>query len=67
MTGSSSASSTAAKTARTAHLLFNLRDDLGEKNNLAAQKPELVAELDALDRRLPHRHESRRARAESGV
>jgi|UniRef100_UPI003782E906 arylsulfatase A-like enzyme len=30
------------------HLLFNLRGDLGEKNNLAAQKPELVAELDAL-------------------
>jgi hypothetical protein len=30
------------------HLLFNLRDDLSEKNNLAAQKPELVAELDAL-------------------
>ena len=30
------------------HLLFNLRDDLGEKNNLAAQKPELVAELDTL-------------------
>ena len=30
------------------HLLFNLRDDLGEKNNLAAQKPELLAELDAL-------------------
>ncbi len=30
------------------HLLFNLRDDLGEKNNLAEQKPELVAELDAL-------------------
>jgi arylsulfatase A-like enzyme len=30
------------------HLLFNLRDDLGEKNNLAAQKPELVAELDGL-------------------
>jgi arylsulfatase A-like enzyme len=30
------------------HLLFDLRDDLGEKNNLAAQKPELVAELDAL-------------------
>jgi hypothetical protein len=30
------------------HLLFNLRDDLGEKNNLAAQKPELVAELDAM-------------------
>lgn len=30
------------------HLLFNLRDDLGERNNLAAQKPELVAELDAL-------------------
>jgi hypothetical protein len=30
------------------HLLFNLRDDLGEKNNLAAQKPALVAELDAL-------------------
>ena len=30
------------------HLLFNLRDDLGEKNNLAAHKPELVAELDAL-------------------
>jgi len=30
------------------HLLFNLREDLGEKNNLAAQKPELVAELDAM-------------------
>jgi len=30
------------------YLLFNLRDDLGEKNNLAAQKPELVTELDAL-------------------
>lgn len=30
------------------HLLFNLRDDLGEKNNLAASKPALVAELDAL-------------------
>jgi len=30
------------------YILFNLRDDLGEKNNLAAQKPELVGELDAL-------------------
>jgi len=30
------------------HLLFNLRDDLGEKNNLAAQHPEMVQELDAL-------------------
>ncbi len=30
------------------HLLFNLRDDLGEKNNLAAQKPELVTDLDSL-------------------
>jgi arylsulfatase A-like enzyme len=30
------------------HLLFNLRDDLGEKNNLAAQQPERVCELDAL-------------------
>ena len=30
------------------HLLFNLRDDLGEKNDLAAQKPELVNELDRL-------------------
>jgi len=29
------------------YLLFNLRDDLGEKTNLAVQKPELVAELDA--------------------
>jgi len=28
------------------HLLFNLREDLGEKNNLASQKPELVRELD---------------------
>ncbi len=28
--------------------LFNLAEDLGEKSNLAAQKPELVAELDAL-------------------
>ena len=30
------------------HLLFNLRDDVGEQHNLAAQRPELVAELDAL-------------------
>jgi hypothetical protein len=30
------------------YLLFNLRDDLGERNNLASQKPELVAELDVL-------------------
>jgi hypothetical protein len=30
------------------YLLFNLREDLGEKNNLAPQKPELVAELDAM-------------------
>jgi arylsulfatase A-like enzyme len=28
--------------------LYNLRDDPGEKNNLAAQRPELVRELDAL-------------------
>jgi arylsulfatase A-like enzyme len=30
------------------YLLFNLKDDLSEKTNLAAQKPELVVELDAL-------------------
>ncbi len=30
------------------HMLFNLRDDLGEKNNLAAQKTGLVTELDAM-------------------
>ena len=30
------------------HLLFNLRDDLSEKNDLAVRKPELVSELDAL-------------------
>jgi len=30
------------------HLLFNLRDDLSEKEDLAARKPELVSELDAL-------------------
>jgi arylsulfatase A-like enzyme len=30
------------------YLLFNLRDDIGEKHNLADQKPELVRELDAL-------------------
>lgn len=30
------------------HLLFHLKDDLSEQHNLAAQKPELVAELDAL-------------------
>jgi len=30
------------------HLLFNVHDDLGEKNNLAAQKPDMVAELDAM-------------------
>ncbi len=30
------------------YLLFSLRDDIGEKNNLAGSKPELVSELDAL-------------------
>jgi len=30
------------------YMLFNLRDDIGEQNNLAAAKPELVAELDNL-------------------
>lgn len=30
------------------HLLFNLVEDLGETNNLAAKEPALVAELDAL-------------------
>lgn len=30
------------------YLLFNLRNDLSEKNNLAAAEPERVAELDAL-------------------
>ncbi|MCB1207936.1 MAG: sulfatase [Verrucomicrobiales bacterium] len=30
------------------YLLYDLHTDLGEKNNLAAQKPELVAELDAM-------------------
>jgi arylsulfatase A-like enzyme len=30
------------------HLLFNLRDDVSEKENLALQKPELVTELNLL-------------------
>lgn len=30
------------------HLLFNLCDDLGEKNNLAAKEPQRVREMDAL-------------------
>jgi len=30
------------------YLLFNLHDDLSEKNNLASAKPDVVAELDAL-------------------
>jgi arylsulfatase A-like enzyme len=30
------------------YMLFNLSDDISEKNNLAKQKPELVTELDAL-------------------
>jgi hypothetical protein len=30
------------------YLLFNLQEDLGERNDLAAQKPELVQELDRL-------------------
>ena len=30
------------------HLLFNLRRDLGEKHNLAAQEPERVRQLDAM-------------------
>ncbi len=30
------------------YLLFNLRQDLGEQHNLAAEKPDLVAELDEL-------------------
>jgi hypothetical protein len=49
------------------HLLFNLRDDLGEKNNLAAQKPELVRELDALIESFLADTQGRRARAESEV
>jgi arylsulfatase A-like enzyme len=30
------------------YMLFNLREDTGEQNNLAASKPDLVAELDSL-------------------
>ncbi|WP_425619113.1 hypothetical protein NA78x_002848 [Anatilimnocola sp. NA78] len=30
------------------YLLFNLRDDLGEKNKLVAQEAELVTKLDAM-------------------
>jgi hypothetical protein len=30
------------------HLLYNVRDDIGEKENLALQKPELVTELNLL-------------------
>ncbi len=30
------------------YMLFNLRDDISEKTNLASQKPELVSELDGL-------------------
>jgi hypothetical protein len=30
------------------HLLYNLQDDIGEKENLALQKPELVTELNLL-------------------
>ena len=30
------------------YLLFNLRDDVGEKTNLASTKPDLVRELDDL-------------------
>jgi arylsulfatase A-like enzyme len=30
------------------HLLYNLQDDIGKKNNLEADHPELVKELDAL-------------------
>lgn len=30
------------------YMLFNLRDDLGEKHNLAEQQPKLVSELDSL-------------------
>ena len=30
------------------HLLYNLQDDIGEKENLALQKPELVTELNVL-------------------
>ena len=37
-----------AEPAARPNLLFNLRDDLGEKNNLAAREPQLVAQLDAL-------------------
>lgn len=31
-----------------AHELYNLKEDVGEANNMAARKPELVKELDAL-------------------
>ena len=30
------------------YLLFDLKNDIGEKNNLASQKPKLVLELDGL-------------------
>jgi arylsulfatase A-like enzyme len=30
------------------HLLFDLKNDIGEKNNVAAQHPEVVTEMDAL-------------------
>jgi arylsulfatase A-like enzyme len=39
--------------------LYNLRDDLGEKNNLAAQNPEKVQEMAALLRRIREKGRSR--------
>jgi arylsulfatase A-like enzyme len=48
MTGSSSASSTAARTAHIVICSSTCATISARKNNLAAQKPELVAELDAL-------------------
>ncbi len=38
------------------HELYNLKEDLGERKNLAAHLPDKVRELDAPDRRLPERH-----------
>ena len=45
--------------------LYNLQDDVGETKNLAAEKPELVRELNELDHRLSQRHRGRHSHPQS--
>ena len=47
--------------------LYNLKDDLGETKNLAAEKPELVARTELAHQRFPARHQGRHSRPQPGL